>query len=54
MQLNKNEKELLKFLVKRHIDQVDKANDIPNLPAEVFIAEEQYEAFLRKLLKKIK
>ena len=54
MQFTKKETELLKHLLKKHIEEVDKANDTPNLPAGIFIAEEEYEAFLRNLLDKIK
>jgi len=53
MQFTKDEKKLLQFLLKKHIEEVDKANDTPNLPAGLFIAEEQYEEFLRNLLNKI-
>ena len=53
MQLTNDEKELLKHLLKKQIEEVDKANDTPNLPAGIFIAEEKYEAFLRDLLKKL-
>lgn len=53
MQLTNDEKEVIKNLLVKHIEEVDKANDTPNLPAGVFIAEEKYEAFLRDLLKKL-
>ena len=53
MEFTNDEKEVLKDLLKKHIEEVDKANDTLNLPAGIFIAEEKYEAFLRALLDKI-
>ncbi len=54
MNLTKQEKQVIKQLLKQHIEEIDKANDTPNLYAKDFMAETSYELFLRNLLKKIK
>ena len=54
MELSKNEKELLKLLVKKELDDVvKKGEDIKTEGPVLLAAEEKYEIVLEKLLKKL-
>jgi len=55
MELTKQEKKVLKFLVERELKDVEKKEEEIKTEGPVLLAaEEKYEAVLEKLLKKLK
>ena len=53
MELTKQEKELIKFLVEQELKKVDEQEEDIRPPVGFLAAEEKYEVFLKKLLKKL-
>lgn len=53
MEFEKNEKVLLKHLVKKELDEVEKQEEVitPDIP--LLELEEKYDLFLKKLIKKL-
>ena len=55
MELTKQEKEIIRFLVERELKDVEKKEEeIKTEPPVMLAAEERYEIVLEKLLKKMK
>lgn len=54
MELEKKEKELIRYLLEKELKQVDEAEEEIRPNVSFLAAEERYEIFIRDLLKKFR
>ena len=53
MEFTKEEKEVLKYVIKQHLEEVKKNEQMLNQPPILLAAEVRYDEFLSNLLKKL-
>jgi len=53
MELNSDERRLLKILLENHLEEIKDNEEFLNQQASVFAAEVKYEDFVKKLLDKL-
>tara|TARA_Y100000034_G_scaffold3294_3_gene3979 strand:- start:6386 stop:6586 length:201 start_codon:yes stop_codon:yes gene_type:complete len=54
MNLTNDEKKIIRFVLKKHLEEVNETEKLLNMDVSFLAAEEKYEMFVEKLIKKLK
>ncbi len=54
MNLTNDEKKLISFVLKKHLEEVNETEKLLNMDVGFLAAEEKYEDFVEKLIEKLK